>query len=51
MNLLDRYQTEWGGTTTAVAAESASALVWGDDPVSVLDGYRAMGLVTSGAEA
>lgn len=32
---LGGYTTEWGGTTTAVAAEAASALVWGDDAVSV----------------
>lgn len=32
---LGAYETEWGGATSAVAAESASALVWGDDAVTV----------------
>ncbi|MCU1405586.1 MAG: D-alanyl-D-alanine endopeptidase [Glaciihabitans sp.] len=45
------YSTEWGEATTLVAAESASAVVWSDSPVTAVVTAEPLSLATAGEDA
>ena len=45
------YGTQWGQTSRAVAAESASAVVWSDTPITAVPSARPVTLGEAGEEA